>query len=234
MTKGIMYVVATPIGNLEDITLRALNVLKESDLIACEDTRHSSILLSKYDIKTHAVSYFEINKAKADRKIDYLLKELLSGKNIALITDAGTPGISDPGQYLIQKAVEKDIEVVPVPGPSAFIAALSVSGFNDPSYFFIPFLPKKKGRQTMLNFIKEFKSTIVFYESPQRIHKTLEELVTYIGERRKVVVCRELTKQFEELFRGELSEATSYFSAKEKQRGEFVVVIKGYEKNNKG
>lgn len=216
---GKLFIVSTPIGNLEDITFRAVKVLKEADLIACEDTRHSRILLDRYQIKTPTVSYHEHSRLQ---KIDYLIKELKSGKNIALITDAGTPGISDPGGYLIQKALKNKIEIVSIPGPSAFVAALSVSGFSMNEFLYLGFLPKKKGRQTLLGKLKNEKRTIVFYESPYRIIKTLRELQENLGDR-EILVARELTKKFEEVYRGEISE----IAKKIKPKGEFIVVIKG-------
>lgn len=224
---GKLFIVSTPIGNLEDITFRAVKVLKEADLIACEDTRHSRILLDRYQIKTPTVSYHEHSRLQ---KIDYLIKELKSGKNIALITDAGTPGISDPGGYLIQKALKDKIEIVSIPGPSAFVTALSISGFSMNEFLYLGFLPKKKGRQTLLGELKNEKRTIVFYESPYRIIKTLEELRLILGNR-EVLVTRELTKKFEEVYRGKMSEIIS----KIKPKGEFVIVINKHEKTtNKG
>ncbi len=216
---GKLFIVSTPIGNLEDITFRAVKVLKETDLIACEDTRHSRILLDKYQIKTPTVSYHEHSRLQ---KIDYLIKELKLDKNITLITDAGTPGISDPGSYLIQKALKDKIEIVSIPGPTAFVAALSISGFPMNEFLYLGFLPKKKGRQTLLGKLKNEKRTIVFYESPYRIIKTLEELRSILGSR-EVILARELTKKFEEVYRGKISEIIS----KIKPKGEFTVVIKG-------
>lgn len=215
---GKLFIVSTPIGNLKDITFRAVKVLKEADLIACEDTRHSRILLDKYGIKTPTVSYHQYSRLQ---KIDYLISQLKLGKNIALITDSGTPGISDPGSYLIQKALEDKIEAVSIPGPVAFVATLSISGFPINEFLYLGFLPKKKGRQTLLGKLKNEKRTIVFYESPYRIIKTLEELRSILGNR-EVIVARELTKKFEEVYRGKISEVLN----KIKPKGEFVVVIK--------
>ena len=215
---GKLFIVSTPIGNLKDITFRADKVLKEADLIACEDTRHSRILLDKYGIKTPTVSYHQYSRLQ---KIDYLISQLKLGKNIALITDSGTPGISDPGSYLIQKALEDKIEAVSIPGPVAFVATLSISGFPINEFLYLGFLPKKKGRQTLLGKLKNEKRTIVFYESPYRIIKTLEELRSILGNR-EVIVARELTKKFEEVYRGKISEVLN----KIKPKGEFVVVIK--------
>jgi 16S rRNA (cytidine1402-2'-O)-methyltransferase len=214
-----LYIVATPIGNLEDITLRALRILKESDLIACEDTRQTRVLLDRYEIKKPLVSFHEHSKLQ---KIDYLISELKSGKNIALVTDAGTPGISDPGGVLIAEALRSNIKVEPVPGPSALTTLLSVSGIPADKFLFLSYLPKKKGRQTLLTSLKEIEYPIVFYESPYRIIKTLEELKNIIGDR-EVIIGRELTKKFEEITRGKIDECI----AKLKPKGEFTVIITG-------
>lgn len=216
---GKLFVVATPIGNLEDITLRAIRILKEASLIACEDTRHSKILLDKYGIKTSLISYHQHSKLQ---KIDYLLQELKKGKNIALITDAGTPGISDPGQKLISEAINHKIKVLAIPGPSAIISALSVSGLNLHEFLYLGFLPKKKGRKTLIEQLKTEKRTIVFYESPYRIIKTLKELQEKLGDR-EVVVVRELTKKFEKIYRGKVNKIVKEINPK----GEFVIIIKG-------
>ena len=216
---GKLFIIATPIGNLADITLRAIETLKNADLIACEDTRHSKILLDKYDIQTPTISYHQHSRLT---KIDYLISQLKSGKNIALITDAGTPGISDPGVKLIQKVLEDKIEIVSIPGPTAFVAALSISGFSLKEFLYLGFLPKKKGRQSLLARLKNEKRTIVFYESPYRIIKTLNELQENLGGR-EIVVVRELTKKFEEIYRGQINEVID----KIKPKGEFVVIIKG-------
>lgn len=229
---GKLFVVATPIGNLGDITLRALEILKSVDYIACEDTRITSKLLNHYQIKKPLISYFQHSKVS---KLDKLIGLLRVGKNIALVTDAGTPGISDPGQKLIEAAIEAKIEIEPIPGPSALIAALSVAGIPTDNFLFLGFLPKKKGRQKLLKSLsssfakatadKQEKRVIVFYESPYRINKTLNDVQNYLGDR-EVVVCRELTKKFEEIYRGRISEILP----RVKPKGEFVVVIKG-EKN---
>lgn len=216
--SGILSVVATPIGNLEDITLRALRMLKEVDLIACEDTRHTGILLQHYDIKKPLVSYHQHSKLQ---KIDYIISELESGKNIALVTDAGTPGISDPGGVLIEQAIKNNIRVEPIPGPSSVTAILSVSGIPAEKFLFLGYLPKKKGRQTLLNKLKEFSYPIIIFESPERITKTLQEIESNWGNRH-VIIGRELTKKFEEILRGKISEILS----KIRPQGEFVVIIK--------
>ncbi len=215
----MLYIVATPIGNLNDITIRAIEVLKSVDFIACEDTRHTKILLDHYKIKTPTISYFQHSKVT---KLNKLVSLLAEGKNIALVTDSGTPGISDPGQKLIFEAVNHKIEVVPIPGPVAAIAALSISGFKLSKFLFIGFLPKKKGRQTKLRELSKEKRVIVLYESPYRIIKTLNDLKEFLGDR-EVVLCRELTKKFEEVYRGEISEVLPQI----KPKGEFVIVIKG-------
>lgn len=219
---GSLFVVATPIGNLEDITLRALNVLKEADLVLAEDTRHARILLDRYEIKVPVTSYHQFSGLA---KIETVIAELESGKKIALVSDAGTPGISDPGQYLIARILEAlpETEIVPIPGASAPVSLLSVSGFNTDSYVFLGFLPKKKGRQTLFKKLAEEERTIVFFESPNRIRRTLSDLAQYLGSERKTVLGRELTKKFEEISRGTLAELAE--TAKEK--GEFVVAIEG-------
>src|SRR3989338_2528968 len=198
--KSIMlYIVATPIGNLSDITLRALEILKSVDLIACEDTRHTKILLIYYKIEKPTISYHEHSKVQ---KIDYLVDELKKGKNIALVSDAGTPGISDPGNKFVEAAMKEGIQVIPIPGPSAVISALSISGFPSDSFIFYGFMPHKKGKQTLIKKIAQSDITSVFYESTHRIIKTLEMMKEIIGNEREIVVARELTKKFETIYRG--------------------------------
>ncbi|MCL5094265.1 MAG: 16S rRNA (cytidine(1402)-2'-O)-methyltransferase [Patescibacteria group bacterium] len=214
---GKLYVVGTPIGNLGDITLRALETLKNVDYIACEDTRITIKLLNHFDIKKPLISYYQHSKLS---KIDYLIGLLKEGKDIALVTDAGTPGISDPGGVLIAEAVKNNIKIIPNPGPNAAISALSISGFPTDEFLFLGFLPKKKGRQTLLNSLRNEKRTIAFYESPERIKRTLNDLLEFLGDR-GVVVCRELTKMFEEIYRGKVSQVLP----KIKEKGEFVVVL---------
>jgi len=216
--KGILYIVPTPIGNLKDITLRALEVLKEVDYVACEDTRHSKILLDYYQIKKPLISYHQHSRFK---KVTQLLNFLEKGKKVALVTKAGTPGIADPGEKLIAEAVKRKIEVIGLPGPTAFVTALSLSGFLIKEFLFVGFLPKKKGRQTKLQNLAQEKRVIVLYESPYRIIKTLQELEKYLGDR-EAVIARELTKKFEEIYRGKISEVLSQI----KPKGEFVIVIK--------
>jgi 16S rRNA (cytidine1402-2'-O)-methyltransferase len=215
---GILYVVGTPIGNLKDITLRALEILKSVDLIACEDTRVTSKLLARYEISKTLISYHQYSKLQ---KIDLLINELKNGKNIALVSDAGTPTISDPGDVLVNEAYKNNIKVISIPGVSACISAISISGFNTNEFVFLGFLPKKKGRETMFKSLQTEKRLIIFYESPFRIKKTLNDILEKLGDK-EVFVARELTKMFEEVYRGKVSEIMD----KVKEKGEFVVVIK--------
>jgi 16S rRNA (cytidine1402-2'-O)-methyltransferase len=218
---GTLFVVATPIGNLEDVTLRALRILREVDLVACEDTRHTRLLLSRHDIHASTTSYFEHNKL---RKGPELIRMLLDGRSIALVTDAGTPGISDPGFMLVRDAREAGIPVVPVPGPSAVIAALSAAGIGADRFVFEGFLPIKPGRRVnRLRALAALEMTLVLYESPHRIVATLEAIRDVFGEA-EVVVARELTKQFEEIVRATASAHLERLGATG-PRGEFTVVI---------
>ncbi len=221
---GSLYIVATPIGNLEDISLRALRILKEVDLILAEDTRVTSKLLSHYDVDTHTLSY---HQHSSEKKKESILNQLVNGQNLALVTDAGTPGISDPGNELINYLLEKDarINIVPIPGASAVTTALSVSGFKTNKFVFIGFLPKKK-RKKLLNWLKESKVTFAFYESPKRITKTLGVLMEYFGEEKRVLVARELTKLYESLYRGKISDVIEEMSSKT-IKGEIVVIVEG-------
>lgn len=221
--NGKLYIVATPIGNLSDITFRALETLKSVDVIACEDTRHTLQLLNHFEIKKSLVSY---HGHSGRAKIEKILELISEGKDVALVSDAGTPGISDPGEPLIRAAIEAKIEIVPIPGPSAAITALSISGLSTAEFVFIGFLPHKKGRQTKLKEIAEEKRTMVLYESPYRIKKLMGELLEYAGDR-EICVARELTKKFEETYRGKISEILP----KIKEKGEFVVILEG--KNGK-
>ena len=214
---GKLYVVATPIGNLEDITLRAVRILKEVDLSACEDTRRTSILLQHYGIKKPLISYHQHSKLQ---KVDRIIDELKSGKNIALVTDAGTPGISDPGGVLITEAIKNRIEVEPIPGPSSFAAILSVAGFYMDKFLYLGFLPKKKGKLTLIKKIAASNVPIVICESPYRIIETLKTIESIAGDR-EVVIGRELTKKFQEILRGRISEVI----AKIRPQGEFVIII---------
>jgi len=200
--QGILYIVSTPIGNLEDITLRSLKILKDVDLIAAEDTRHTGILLKHYEISKPLTSYFEGNELK---KRALILSRLQKGEKIALVSDAGTPGISDPGFRLIKLAIENEIPVIPIPGPSAIITALSVSGLPTDSFLFKGFLShKSKKRRDQLQKLEEFRETLIFYESPHRIHQTLQDIFEIFGDR-EMVLARELTKMYEEILRGKVS-----------------------------
>jgi len=216
----MLYIVATPIGNLEDITLRALRILKEVDYIAAEDTRHTQILLKKYEISTHAISY---HSHSSQNKIDQIVDMLKEGKKIALVSDAGTPGISDPAYSLITKAIKEGIKIVPIPGASSLLAALNMSGLPMDKFLYLGFLPVKKGRQTLFKAIQEETRTLVIFESPHRILKTLNQLLEYLGDR-QISICREITKIYEEALRMPISEAIEHFSNK-KAKGEFVLVV---------
>ena len=222
-TPGKLYLCATPIGNLEDITLRVLNTLKQVDLIAAEDTRNSIRLLNHFDIKTPMTSYHEYNKIeKAYRLVD----KMRAGSNIALITDAGTPGISDPGEELVRICYEEGIEVTSLPGPAACITALTMSGLPTRRFAFEAFLPKeKKERAAILRELKNETRTIVLYEAPHRLTRTLEELLEALGDRR-LSVCRELTKRYEEKTITTIAESLAYYTENE-PRGEYVLVVEG-------
>jgi len=223
---GILYLVATPIGNLEDITYRAVKVLGSVDLIAAEDTRKTKILLDHYIINKPMVSYYSYNeKARAPQ----LIEKLLAGQSIALVSDAGTPGISDPAYHIVQQVLEHGISIIPIPGPTAFISALIVSGIPTDRFVFEGFLQQKKGRKTKFESLKSESRTIILYESPHRIRKTLIEIQNYFGNR-NVVVARELTKKFEEIVRGPIQFVLSELEKKE-PRGEYVVIIEGAPKN---
>ena len=223
-----LYIVATPIGNLEDITLRALRVLKEADIVLCEDTRVTRKLLNHYDIKTPTRSYHAHSKLSQVEKIFELLRV---EKNLALVSDAGTPTISDPGVLLLRQVREEfgdEVDIIVIPGPSALVSALSVSGITSAQFTFYGFLPHKKGRETIFKEIANSKRTSVFYESPHRIIKTLDSLGKYLKEDRKMAVARELTKIYEEVVRGSINEVHVYFTNNpDKVRGEFVVIIEG-------
>lgn len=222
---GTLSVVATPIGNLGDITLRALEVLKNADVIACEDTRVSAKLLSKYDIKKPLVIYHARSGRGAGERVLALLGE---GKHVALVTDAGTPGISDPGNDLVRavRARLPEVAVEAIAGPSALTAALSIAGVSSDSFVFLGFLPHKKGRQTMFKEIAESTRTVVFYESPHRIEKALASLVGVLDDSKVVTVLRELTKLHESCVQGTAQEVATYFSEHQSEvRGEFVVIV---------
>jgi 16S rRNA (cytidine1402-2'-O)-methyltransferase len=219
---GTLYLVATPIGNLEDITHRAVRLLGEVDLIACEDTRHTKKLLNHYGINTRTISYHEHNETE---RAAQLLERLKLGANVAIVSDAGTPGISDPGFRLTRLAIANEITVVPVPGASALVAALVSSGMPTDEFFFGGFLPARSGgRRTRLSELRSIAATLIFYEAPHRIAATLRDAQEILGER-QAVVARELTKMHEEIARGSLSELAARFSSAESARGEMVVII---------
>ena len=219
---GTLYLVATPIGNLADITHRALQVLKDVDLIACEDTRHTHKLLQHYGITTKTISYHEHNEQqRADQLVD-LLKQ---GSDVAVVSDAGTPSISDPGFRLVRAAIENEVSVVPVPGPSALITALIAAGLPTDEFFFVGFLPSRSNaRRARLNDLRAVPGTLIFYEAPHRLATTLKDAYETLGER-EAVVARELTKLHEELRRGRLSELAAHYADEENPRGEIVVLI---------
>ncbi len=220
---GILYIVPTPVGNMEDITLRAIRILKEADLILAEDTRTSGILLKHYDIKNHLMSHHKFNEHGTAAGI---VERLKGGQTIALISDAGTPGISDPGFYLIREAIAAGIEVQTLPGATAFVPALVSSGLPDERFCFEGFLPQKKGRKTRLEGLADEERTMIFYESPYRVLKTLEQFVEFFGADRQVSCCREISKIHEESVRGTLEEVIAHFKEKE-PKGEFVIVLAG-------
>ncbi|MEY3245047.1 MAG: rRNA ((1402)-2-O)-methyltransferase [Bacteroidota bacterium] len=222
----MLYIVPTPIGNLGDMTFRAVAVLKEVDLILAEDTRTSGVLLKHYEISKSMFPYHQHNEHKITER---LVADLLAGKTMALLTDAGTPGISDPAFFLIRAAIKEGIRVECLPGATAFVPALINSGLPSDSFCFEGFLPLKKGRHTILTALATETRTIILYESPMRLLKTLEQLITYFGEDRQCCVSRELTKKFEENARGTLKEVHEHFSEKG-VKGEIVIVIAGKEK----
>lgn len=229
--SGQLFIVPTPIGNLEDITLRAIRILKEADLILAEDTRTSSFLLKHLQISKPLKSYHQHNEHKI---LEELISELQNGKNIALVSDAGTPGISDPGFLLIREAIAQGVEVISLPGPTAFVPALVNSGLPCNEFSFYGFLPQKKGRQTKLKLLAKEEKTVVVYESPFRLLKLLEELKAHLGSVRKASVSREITKLFEETKRGTLHDLILHFTNKP-VKGEIVVVVEGNkhaEENN--
>ena len=230
LTKGTLYIVSTPIGNLEDISLRALRILREVDLIAAEDTRHTGLLLKHFGIQTPLTSYFQGNELKKKESILYKLGQ---GYQVALVSDAGTPGISDPGFRLIQTAIANQIPIVPIPGPSAVIAALSVSGLPTDAFLFKGFLPhKSKKKRDLLDGLKEVRETLIFYESPHRILETLKDIFDILGDR-EMVLTRELTKVYEEVLRGRVSEIQSQIGER-KLKGEMTLVISGKTRKKTG
>jgi len=224
--KGKLYLVSTPIGNLDDITLRALKILKQVDLVAAEDTRRTGMLLKHYTINNRLESYHDHNKRK---KTPFLINKLVQGTSIALVSDAGTPGISDPAFYLVREAVKHEITISPIPGPTAAIAALTASGLPTDRFVFEGFLPVKKKRKKKLEIIAQETRTIVLYESPLRLIRTLKDLHEFCGNR-KITVCRELTKKFEEIVRGTITEVRKTFSNRNSIKGECVLIMKGTDK----
>jgi len=225
---GVLYLVSTPIGNLRDITLRALDVLQQVDAIAAEDTRTSKILLQHYSVNTPMVSYHDFNKEKMTPR---LIDKLEQNQSIAVISDAGTPGISDPAFYLVREAIKKSIRIESVPGATAFVPALILSGLPTDRFIFEGFLPPKKGRQTRLQALIKEPRTIIFYESPYRVVKTLRDLHDTLGNRRAVIV-REISKKFEQVIRGELDDLVSASNAFT-LKGEFVILIEGMTREQK-
>ena len=220
--QGKLYLVATPIGNLEDITFRAINVLKEVDLIAAEDTRHTLKLLNYYEISKPLISYHRHNE---DVKSDFLIEKLLDGKNIAIVTDAGTPGISDPGEEIVKEAIKNQIEVIPIPGACALINALIASGLNTKEFAFYGFLPlNKKNRNNILERIKKEDKTIILYEAPHKLLKTLEELFEKIGDVR-CVIAKELTKIHEKFMRESIGNILNSLQEKENIKGEYIILL---------
>ena len=220
---GILYIVPTPVGNMEDMTFRAIRILKEVDLVLAEDTRTSGILLKHYEIKNALMSHHKFNEHGTSAGI---VSRLLGGENVALISDAGTPGISDPGFFLVREAVRAGVEVQCLPGATAFVPALVASGLPCDRFAFEGFLPQKKGRQTKLLSLKEEERTMIFYESPFRLLKTLQQFAEVYGGDRQVSVCREISKVHEESVRGSLDEVIAHFKEKE-PKGEIVIVLAG-------
>ena len=223
---GILYVVPTPVGNMEDMTFRAIRILKEADLILAEDTRTSGILLKHYEIKNAMQSHHKFNEHKT---VEGIVNRIKAGETVALISDAGTPGSSDPGFLVVRECVKNGIEVQCLPGATAFVPALVSSGLPDERFCFEGFLPQKKGRMTRLNALAEEPRTMIFYESPYRLLKTLTQFQEIFGTDRQVSVCREISKVHEESVRGTLQEVVAHFTATE-PRGEIVIILAGKEK----
>ncbi len=226
---GILYLVPTPVGNLEDITYRALRILREADLILAEDTRTSGNLLRHFEIRNAMISYHKFNEHQT---VSGIVERLKRGENIAVISDAGTPGISDPGFLVARAAVQAGIQVIALPGPTAFVPALVSSGLPCDRFAFEGFLPPKKGRQTRLEALQEETRTMIFYESPHRVVKTLAQFIEFYGAERQVAVCREISKVHEECVRGTLEEVLGHFQEVE-PRGEFVIILAGAEVEKK-
>ena len=223
--QGILYIVPTPVGNLEDMTFRAIRILKEADLILAEDTRTSGILLKHFEIKNAMQSHHKFNEHKT---VENVISKIKAGETVALISDAGTPGISDPGFLLVRECARQGIEVQCLPGATAFVPAIVASGLPDDRFCFEGFLPQKKGRMTRLQTLASEKRTMVFYESPYRLVKTLTQLAEYMGTERQASVSREISKVHEETVRGTLAELTAHFTANE-PRGEIVIVVAGID-----
>lgn len=226
---GKLTVVPTPVGNLEDMTFRAIRVLKEADVILAEDTRTSSVLLKHYEIDTRMQSHHKFNEHQT---VEQLAARMLAGENMALISDAGTPAISDPGFMLVRQCVKQGVEVECLPGATAFVPALVVSGLPNEKFCFEGFLPVKKGRQTRLKELAVEPRTMIIYESPFRLVKTLTQFAEYMGKEREVSVSREISKKFEETVRGSLEEVIAHFTANE-PKGEFVIILAGLNKREK-
>lgn len=225
---GTLYMVSVPIGNAEDITLRALRVLKEVDLIAAEDTRHTRRLLNQYDIHKPMISYFEHNEKQRSA---LLLKKLKEGKNIAIVPDSGTPGISDPGFLIVKLCIENGIQVIPVPGPSAILSALIVSGLPMHSFVFEGFLPSKKTKRIKkLTTLKDEKRTLVFFEAPHRLLESLSDMLEVLGDR-EISIANDLTKKYEEIHRGRISDLISKYKDKE-PLGEFTIIVRGLDEDD--
>ena len=227
--NGKLYLIPTPIGNLEDITLRAIRMLKEVDLVLAEDTRTAGQLLRHLNIDKRLLSHHQHNEHHAIKEIIRMLKE---GTQIALVSDAGTPTISDPGYLLVRECIKENVDVETLPGPTAFVPALVNSGLPCDTFYFEGFLPQKKGRKTRLEFIAEMDCTVILYESPHRLVKFIEEVILYMGEDRQMSVSRELTKKFEETIRGSAIELKTHFEANP-IKGEFVICLSGKPKKNK-
>lgn len=219
--KETLYIVSTPVGNIEEISYRAINVLKNVDMIACEDTRNTNFLLQQYGIKKNTFSYYSHVESL---KLEYIINELFKGKSIALVSDAGTPCISDPGNLLASKCIEEGIDIISIPGSSALLHAVILSGFSTKKFYFQGFLPQKKGRQKLLNELKNVKIPIIIFESPFRIYKTLKEIYEIFGNK-EVSLSRELTKKFEQTIRGKVK---SILNQDIKIKGEFVIIINNY------
>lgn len=223
-SPGVLYICATPIGNLEDVSIRLLKTLRQVDLIACEDTRHTLKLLNRYKIRKPLTSYHQHSRLA---KEDYILKQLQAGQQVALVSDAGMPAISDPGADLVQRALQAGIKVEAIPGPSAVITALALSGLDTQSFIFLGFLPAKSSqRREILSSLSEQPRTMIFYEAPHRLLKTLAAMEEVLGEERLIAVARELTKTYEEIKRGTIGEVSKHFQQHE-PRGEFTIVVEG-------